>query len=117
MNEKKIRVRSKIWVEAGGRPILGPGRKELLRAVDEQGSISKAARLLKITYRKAWGQIKFMEEQLGLPLVWKQTGGIGGGGACLTPQAHDLLVKYDLLTRGMEKEVNGKFQRIFYEDR
>ncbi len=108
-----MQVRSKVWLEFLGQPVLGPGRQELLKAVDEQGSISKAARLLKITFRKAWGQIKVMEEQLGIPLVIKQTGGMGGGGARLTPQARDLLSKYDLLTQGMEELVNGKFREIF----
>jgi len=110
---QKMQVRSKVWVEVSGRPILGPGRKELLKAVDEQGSISKAARLLKITYRKAWGQIKVMEEQLGLPLVIKQVGGMGGGGARLTAEARDFLSKYDRLTEGVEEQVNGKFRKIF----
>ena len=81
--------------------------------MDDQGSISRAARLLNISYRKAWGQIKAMEVQLGLPLVQKQTGGQGGGGARLTPEARDLLSKYARLFRGMEEEVNEKFRRIF----
>ena len=79
MKAPKVQVRSKVWLEAKGRPVLGPGRVELLQCIDEQGSISRASRLMKITYRKAWGQIKAMELQLGLPLVRKQTGGAGGG--------------------------------------
>ncbi|MCX5907442.1 MAG: LysR family transcriptional regulator [Deltaproteobacteria bacterium] len=117
MNKPKIEVRSKIWVEILRRPVLGPGRHDLLRAVDKQGSIAKAARLLGITYRKAWGQIKFMEEQLGLPLVSKQTGGIGGGGTTLTPEARELLAKYDRLTEGVQEKINERFQEIFYEKR
>jgi molybdate transport system regulatory protein len=96
-----------------GQPVLGPGRLELLRLLEEQGSISQAARRLKITYRKAWGQIRAMEEKLGLPLVQKQTGGHGGGGARLTPEARDLLSRYERLTQGMEEEVNEKFKGIF----
>lgn len=46
-----------------------------------------------------------MEERLGLPLMVKQAGGVGGGGARLTPEARDLLSKYDRLTKGMEEEV------------
>jgi molybdate transport system regulatory protein len=109
----QIQVRSKVWLEAGGHPFLGQGRKELLQAVDEQGSISKAARRLRITYRKAWGQIKAMEDQLGLPLVLKQAGGPGGGGARLSPEARDLLSKYERLTQGLEDLVNEKFRGIF----
>jgi molybdate transport system regulatory protein len=109
----KVQVRSKVWLEVQGRPVLGPGRREILRAVDEQGSISQAARRLKITFRKAWAQIKAMEEQLGFSVLEKQTGGKGGGGARLTAEARDLLSKYDRLAHGFEEEVNEKFRAIF----
>jgi molybdate transport system regulatory protein len=100
-------------LEAEGRPVLGPGRLELLQRIDEQGSISRAARLLKMTYRKAWGQIKAMEGQLDLPLVEKQAGGPGGGGARLTPEARELLGKYVQLARGIEEEVDRRFRELF----
>jgi len=106
-------VRSKVWLEAQGRPVLGPGRVELLQYIDALGSISQAARLLKMTYRKAWGQIKAMEEQIDLPLVEKQAGGSGGGGARLTPEARELLSKYFQLAQGIEEEVNRRFREIF----
>jgi len=109
----EVQVRSKVWLEAQGRPVLGPGRLELLKYIDEQGSISRAARLLKITYRKAWGQIKAMEGQLGLPLLEKQAGGSGGGGARLTPEARNLLSKYFRLAEGIEEEVDRRFREIF----
>ena len=115
--EERIQVRSKIWLEASGRPVLGEGRRALLQAIEEKGSISEAARFLSLTYRKAWGQIKFMEEQLGLPLVLKLTGGAGGGGARLTPEAHELLAKYDRLIVGIQEQVNKRFQEIFYGKR
>ncbi len=109
----KMQVRSKVWLEAQGRPVLGPGRLQLLQYIDKQGSISRAANLLKMTYRKAWGQIKAMEEQLGLALVEKQAGGPGGGGARLTPEARVLLSKYLRLAQGIEEEVDRRFREIF----
>ncbi len=109
----KVQVRSKVWLEAQGRPVLGPGRLELLQYIDHQGSISRAARLLKMTYRKAWGQIKAMEGQLDLALVEKQAGGPGGGGARLTPEARELLSKYFRLAQGIEEEVDRRFRDIF----
>ena len=115
--KQRIQVRSKIWLEAAGRPVLGEGRRALLQAIEDSGSISKAARLLGITYRKAWGQIKFMEEQLGLPLVLKLTGGVGGGGARLTPEVRELLAKYDRLIAGIQEQVNERFLGIFFEKR
>ena len=113
----RIQVRSKIWLEAAGRPVLGEGRRALLQAIEDSGSISKAARRLGITYRKAWGQTKFMEEQLGLSLVLKVTGGAGGGGARLTPEARELLAKYDRLIAGIQEKVNERFLGIFFEKR
>jgi molybdate transport system regulatory protein len=115
--KERVQVRSKIWLEAAGRPVLGEGRRALLRAVEDTGSISGAARLLKITYRKAWGQIKFMEEQLGVPLLLKLTGGVGGGGARLTPEARELLAKYDRLIAGLREQVNERFRGIFLGER
>ncbi len=113
MPDGKIQVRSKVWLVVSGRPMLGPGRRKLLQAIDEQGSIQKAARVCRLTYRKAWGQIKEMEEQLGLPLVTKMAGGPGGGGARLTPGARDLLERYEKLIAGIEGLVNGRFQEVF----
>jgi len=36
---KSIRVRSKVWLEVDGEPLLGDGRYRLLRAVERSGSI------------------------------------------------------------------------------
>ncbi len=113
MKVEEIQVRSKVWLEVHGRPVFGPGRLELLRSIDQQGSISQAARLLNVSFRKAWGQIKSMESQLGLALVQKQTGGRGGGGALLTPEGRDLVARYARLCEGVEEEVNMKFGKIF----
>lgn len=113
MKTPGVQVRSKVWLETDGHPVFGPGRMDLLRAVEEEGSISRAARLLNISYRRAWGQIKAMEIRLGLPLVAKQTGGQGGGGARLTVEGRDLISKYARLAQGLEQEVNEKFRQIF----
>jgi hypothetical protein len=64
-----------------------------------------------MTYRKAWGQIKAMEEQLGLALVEKQAGGRGGG-ARLTRRPASLS-KYLRLAQGIEEEVDRRFREIF----
>lgn len=45
----------------------------LLQAVDAQGSISKAARALSLSYRHVWGELKRWEEALGQDLiVWEK---------------------------------------------
>lgn len=42
---------------------------DLLHAVQEQGSISKAARALDLSYRHVWGALKKWEQTLGRPLI------------------------------------------------
>lgn len=58
-------IRSKIWIEVNGEPVFGRGRRFLLEAIDTHGSINKAAHDVDISFRKAWGHIKAMEERLG----------------------------------------------------
>ncbi len=60
---------------------------ELLRAVSEAGSISAAARTLKLSYRHVWGELKRWEDVLGHELiVWEK-----GQSARLTEFAGKLL--------------------------
>ena len=44
---------------------------DLLQAVDNQGSISAAARTLGLSYRHVWGELKRWEDELGNELlIW-----------------------------------------------
>ena len=106
-------IRSKIWIEAGGEPVFGRGRRFLLEAIDTHGSINRAAQEVDISFRKAWGYIKAMEERLGVKLVERQTGGKNGGGALLTDEARDMLKKYEALEKGIQEIVDKRFKAIF----
>lgn len=56
----------------------------LLESVNETGSIGKAAKQLKLSYRHVWGELKHWEGELNTNLiVWGKT----GKGANLTPEA------------------------------
>jgi molybdate transport system regulatory protein len=88
----KLKVR--VWVERDGEKLLGPGRVELLGLIEEQGSISAAAKRMKMSYRRAWSLVRDMNEVAGEPLVELATGGSGGGGAMLTPFGKQALVFY-----------------------
>ncbi len=110
---KPLRVRSKIWLEADGEPLLGDGRERLLRLIDELGSINAAARRMGLTYRRAWSCLQAMEEKLGVPLLRRKKGGAGGGRSILTEEARDLLEKYDRLRDGLNLIVDRKFAETF----
>ena len=106
-------IRSKIWIEAGGEPVFGRGRRFLLEAIDSHGSINQAAQEVDISFRKAWCHIKAMEERLGVKLVDRQTGGKNGGGAVLTADARQFLKKYEVLEKGIQEIVDKRFRKIF----
>ena len=110
---KSLKVKSKIWIEIEGRPLLGEGRRNLLKYIEERGSISRAARELGISYKRAWSYIKNMEDRLGVRLVEKCVGGKGGGGAKLTAEGNALIEKYDRLQAGNQETVNRSFKDIF----
>ena len=69
---------------------------ELLRAIDNHGSINAAATALGRSYSRAQQRIVELEEAFG-DLVVRTRGGSGGGGSQLTDSARRLLSRYDRL--------------------
>ncbi len=113
ISHNDLEIRSKIWIEAGGEPVFGRGRRFLLEAIDEQGSINQAAKEVDISFRKAWSHIKAMEERLGMKLVERHNGGRNGGGAVLTADARKFLKKYEALEKGIQEIVDKRFGSVF----
>jgi len=109
----KLQVRSKIWIESEGKPVFGQGREKLLRLIQQGNSINAAAKAMGIPYRKAWTYIDAMEKRLGLPLVSRQKGGVGGGVSSLTPEALQMLDKFSALQQGMKELIDAKFEEFF----
>ncbi len=74
----------RVWVESAEGVFLGFGRIELLERIKTEGSISAAARSMKMAYTRAWQLVHAMNRQANSPLVTIAQGGIRGGGASLT---------------------------------
>lgn len=108
-----LEARSKIWIEAEGDAVFGKGRMRLLEAIDEHGSINRAAGEVGISFRKAWGHIKAMEERFGVKLVERQAGGRHGGGAVITAEAREFLSRFKLLEQELREFADELFARIF----
>ncbi|MCJ7817785.1 MAG: LysR family transcriptional regulator [Candidatus Thorarchaeota archaeon] len=88
----------KLWFESDGDYIFGPGACAILQAVHEEGTITKGALKLDMSYRYAWGVIKKIERKLGIRLVETYKGGtIGGGGAKVTEYGLQLIDTYTKL--------------------
>jgi len=70
---------------------IGAGRVRLLENIKKQGSITAAAREMKMSYRQAWQMVQDMNERAAEPLVVKMLGGKGGGGAEVTAYGERIL--------------------------
>jgi molybdate transport repressor ModE-like protein len=107
--------RSKFWIEKDGELVFSDWRVDLLEAIEETGSLSGAAERLGVHYRRAWGKIKEMEERLGVTLIVTQSGGVGGGGTELTPQAKEYIKRYRKFRAGLRELVDHRFKEAFEE--
>lgn len=105
--------RLKVWLEQDGQPILGDGLLNLLILIRRYGSIRQAAGEMKMSYRQAWGNLKKAENRLGISLLVKQIGGESGGGAQLTPEAEDLISRFEKFRSEAVMAVEKSFLRYF----
>jgi len=113
-----LQIRAKAWITAGDETFLAHGRVLLLEKIQELGSISAAARSIKMSYRRAWWHIETMNRLARKPLVETAVGGKGGGGARLTPEgevAVNLYRKLDGRARDFQEligiELGGGVER------
>jgi len=74
-------------------------RIDILRRIDEVGSISEAARRAGVSYKAAWQALETLSNLAGTPLVEKAVGGSGGGGAALTQAGRRVLDAAVLLAK------------------
>ena len=111
---KRLHIRSKIWIEDDrNRVVFGQGRLKILESIDRNGSISAAARELRMSYRAVWGKIKATEERLGKKLLSRNVGGSTGGGSSLTPFAMEIMQQFYRLRHDIQKDADNIFADLF----
>ena len=87
---------------------LGPGKAALLEHVAETGSISAAARAMKMSYRRAWLLIEELNTIFREPVVETAKGGKGGGGgAVLTPLGQQVMRRYRAMEAKSTKAIKA----------
>jgi molybdate transport system regulatory protein len=94
-----IALDGEIWMTVGGEHLGGPGRIALLAKIAECGSITQAAKAIKMSYKAAWDAIDAMNNLAGEPLVERLAGGKGGGGTRLTARGEQLVANFRLIER------------------
>jgi molybdate transport repressor ModE-like protein len=66
-----------------------------------------------MSYRHAWGQIRKLEERLGIKFVETRVGGKGGGKADLTDVAKEFLSRYGKFRSGLDHTAREKCEENF----
>lgn len=87
----------------------------LLRTIDEMSSLKEAAEKLGISYRKAWGNVQTMEDELGFSLVIRQRGGAQGGKTILTEDGFKLINAHSELREEFDKAIHDMTKKFFHD--
>lgn len=106
-----IEVECHISINKNGNCFLNLTKIELLHEIMQSGSLSGAAKKLKISYQHAWTMIDEMNRDAPSPIVIKQRGGVNGGGAEISSYGERILREY----RQIEAEVNKLVSQINVE--
>ncbi len=98
----------KLWLEHEGVYVFGPGAYALLERIHTTGSITQAAKDLKMSYRYAWGVIRKIETTLDAKVIESYKGGKqGGGGATITEYGLSLMELYSQVKRSFSNFISA----------
>ncbi|WP_414695490.1 winged helix-turn-helix domain-containing protein [Pedomonas sp.] len=100
-------LKLKAQLFCGDEIAMGPGKADLLDAIDTHGSISAAGRALGMSYRRTWLLVDTMNRCWREPLVDTAAGGPHGGGARLSPLGRQVLQRFRTIERKMAEAVEG----------
>ena len=64
----------RVWIDGPEGTFIGHGRVVLLGRIMEHGSITRAAKSMKMAYRRAWDLVDSMNRQAKEPFVELATG-------------------------------------------
>lgn len=96
-----------LRVKLNANAAFGPGKAELLEHIAASGSISAAARKMRMSYKRAWQLVDDMNGYFRAPLVVTAAGGSAGGGATLTTTGTQVLAAY----RALQKHASDAAKR------
>lgn len=100
-------MKLKAQIYRGEEIAMGPGKADLLDAIEGTGSISAAGRALGMSYRRTWLLVDTMNRCWKEPLVATTLGGAKGGGAKITAFGRDILTRYRALEHSIQAEAGN----------
>ena len=106
-------LKLKAQLLCDGELAIGPGKADLLEAIQQEGSISGAGRRLGMSYRRTWLLVDMMNRCWRLPLVEATAGGGQQKGARLTACGREVLTAYRALeTQLAEAAASGALKTL-----
>ena len=103
MSLRMTEVDLHINIKFNNKVFLTPQSAELLRKVQQTGSLNAASKAISISYQNAWTLIEDMNNTASSPLLVKQRGGSGGGGAVLTEYGNLIIKDYTFIEQQVAK--------------
>jgi molybdate transport system regulatory protein len=107
---KDLAVRFRV--DFGGGCSIGIGKIELLEGISRSGSLSEAARQMRMSYRRAWLLLADLNASFKQSVARASTGGRGGGGAVLTPFGELLIAGYRKMETGLHPLAEACFRDL-----
>lgn len=109
---KRLNAKCKLWLSSKNiEGVFGDGKWRLLEAIDRTGSLREASKSLRISYRKAWGDLNKAQDALNVALVEKQRGGNIGGKTTLTSEGKKWIEAYSKFRADVEKAVGKAYEK------
>jgi molybdate transport system regulatory protein len=109
---KRLNARCKLWLSSKDiEGVFGDGKWRLLEAINLTGSLSEASKSLRISYRKAWGDLNKAQDALNVALVEKQRGGNRGGRTVLTSEGKMWVKSYSKFRADVEKALGKSYEK------
>jgi molybdate transport system regulatory protein len=107
-----MKVGYKVWIDNNGKA-FGEGPYQVLKRIEETGSLHKAAMDLNMSYRKAWLMLQAIEARLGFALLERKVGGVSGGGSNITPEGKKFLKSYEGFREDVRQTLEKTFKKHF----
>jgi len=107
-----FKIKSRVWIEAGNNVLLGEGRVMLLKEIEQKGSLSKAAKSLGISYKKAWTLIDSVNKSAKNEVITTSIGGKNGGGAQLTDYGKRMILVFDEINQSCWEHLNKQMHKL-----
>ena len=111
-----MEIKVKVWIEDEHKNLIfGSGKTEILRQIEQTGSISEAAKKVGMNYKKAWSHIKILEELIEDDLVLTKKGQAQDSGTKLTNKAQELIQLYKTLDEDIKEYSTKRFKELFLD--